>query len=455
MSVSVGVLLRGAVWTIGGFAGGQVIRFATNIVLTRLLAPELFGLMLIVNTIRIGFELFSDLGIGQNIVYSKNAENPEFYNTAWSLQLLRSLVLWLAILISSPLIARYYNLPILRPLLPIAGLVTIIYGLLSVSIKLLEKRLAFAKLNVYRLVMSVVSSIILIAFAYVNRTIWALVFGVVLGEAVTMIGSHFLLPEIRPRFQLRKRFVSEIIHFGKWISLSSIVYFLSLNFDRLYFAKVVPLEILGVYGIARSISDLVNVTALQLGNQVVFPFVASHWDTPRATLRDGLVSIRGRFLWLAALGCSLLVATADLAIKLVYDERYQSAGWMLPVLLIGSWFSLLASLNESTLLGLGAPSYMAISNGLKFVLLLVGVPPSFGTFGFVGALMALSVIEVCRYVTIYIGQKRQNFSFGAQDLRTTLAMFLMIGLWEWLRWISGLGTSFDSLPLKELLRAGV
>ena len=56
MTISSGFLLKGAVWTIGAYGLGQVLRLATNIFLARLLAPELFGIMLIVDSLRLGIE---------------------------------------------------------------------------------------------------------------------------------------------------------------------------------------------------------------------------------------------------------------------------------------------------------------------------------------------------------------------------------------------------------------
>ena len=78
-----------------------------------------------------------------------------------------------------------------------------------------------------------------------------------------------------------------------------------------------------------------------------------------------------------ALGCSLFVATADLAIRLLYDQRYHAASWMLPILVIWAWFSMLSAINELTLLGLGAPSYSAIANGVRFAFLAFGLPLGF------------------------------------------------------------------------------
>ncbi|MFZ2107080.1 MAG: oligosaccharide flippase family protein [Roseiarcus sp.] len=451
MKVSVGILLRGAFWTVGGFGAVLVLRVVSNIFLTRFLAPQLFGLMAIVNTLRVGIELISDLGIAQNIIYSPDANEPDYYNTAWTLQIIRSVLLWLVIVAASVPLARFYDLPILVYLLPVTGIATITSGLTSMSPVILQKRLLFVKLNAYQLILGLFLTPMVILIAYFNRTVWALIFGGLFTSAVTAGTSYFLLPEIKHRFLLNKKFGYEIVSFGKWIFLSSIVYFLSTNFDRLYFAKVVPLEVLGIYSIARSIAELLNAIAGRLGNTVVFPFVASHSNTPRETLRAGLVSIRARFLLLAALGCSLLIAGSDLAIALIYDQRYQAAGWMLPVLAIGSWFFVVASLNESTLLGVGAPSYMAVSNSLKFILLLVGLPLSFKLYGFPCAVMAVSLIEACRYFPVWVGQKRQRFSYARQDLSITIAMFMMIAFWEWLRWIFGFGTSFDSFPLRKML----
>jgi O-antigen/teichoic acid export membrane protein len=445
MKLATGKLVNGTVWTVGAFGASQIIRLGSNIVLTRLLAPELFGLMVIVNTLMTGIQLVSDIGIGQNIVHSKNAEKPEFYSTAWSIQIIRGIILWLAFLAAAVPVARFYEMPVLSTILPVAGISILVGGLTSVSPSLLQKRLQFAKLNVFLLVTAIASAAAFILLAYTNRTIWSLVIGLVVQSVISTIASFFLLPELKHKFRLDKRFTWEIVNFGKWIFMSTMVYFLSGNFDRLYFAKVVPLQLLGVYGIARSISDLVGVVASRVGGTVVFPFIASHADMPRESLRRQLMPIRSRFLWLTALGCSLFVATADLAIKFIYDQRYHAAGWMLPILVVGAWFSMIATINENTLLGLGKPSYATAGYSVKFLLLVFGLPISLKFNGLVGGVIALAMIEVFRYVPIFIGQKRERFSFGGQDLGLTGAMFMMIAVFEWLRWESGFGTSFDSL----------
>jgi len=447
MAISVGFLLKGTVWTVGGYGVGQLLRLGTNVVLARLLAPELFGIMLIINSLRMGIALFSDFGIAQNIVYNKNADNPDFYNTAWSLEIVRNIVLWLVCLAAAAPLADFYDFPILLWILPVSALSFVLSGFSSISRYLLQKRMQIAKLNTFEMIVALISSAAYILLAYLSPTIWALVLGGVLTSAVSMVGTYFLLPDVKDRFYISKDFAWEILHFGKWIFVSSVVYFLSMNYDRLYLGKVIPLDVLGVYGIARSISELLGIVILRLGNMVLFPLIASHSHMPRTELHAQLVSIRAKFLLLVAVGVSFLVVTADFAIKVLYDERYQAAGWMLPVMIIGSWFTVLANINDSTLLGLGKPSYSAIANSSKFAFLVIGLPLGFMASGMLGVVVIVAFADLCRYIPVFVGHKREHFSFGMQDFLFTILVFALSGILEWLRWASGFGTFMESMPL--------
>lgn len=440
-------LIRGTIWTIGAFVLVTLFRVITSIALARLLAPELFGIMLIVNGIRTGIDLISDVGIGQNIVHNPNAENPEFYDTAWTLRLIRAVALWVACFIAAAPVAYFYEMPILAALLPVAGLSFVIAALGSVAPHILQKRMSFARLNTFEVIQAIFASASHILLAYLSPTVWALAWGAVLATAAQSISSYFVVPNFRHRFRIIKTYNRQIFSFGRWIFISSIIYYLSMNFDRLYYGKVSAIAMVGIYGIARSLSDLVNVLISRFCNYLVFPLIAASQAMPREQLRAQLATKRFIVLLVGAAGIGVFVSTADLIIQIMYDQRYQAAGWMLPVLFLGSWFSLIVSLNESTLLGLGQPLYSAAANGLKFAWLLVGFPVGFAKFGALGAIVVVSASDIWRYVPVLFGQVRARFSFAGQDVVATLVMLAIVGLCEWLRWHLGYGTSFESLPI--------
>ena len=113
---------------------------------------------------------------------------------------------------------------------------------------------------------------------------------------------------------------------------------------------------------------------------------------------------------------------------------------MLPLMSIGIWFSIICSLNETTLLGFGQPQYGAIANSLKLAYLCIFLPLGFNEYGTLGAVVVISLSDWSRYIPILLGQKRERFSFGLQDLVITLVNFARVdhrlgnpplGNWLW------------------------
>jgi O-antigen/teichoic acid export membrane protein len=441
------LILRGGGWTIAAFGASQALRLATNIALARLLAPELFGIMAIVTSVSTGVALMTDAGIGQNIVVNRNAEKPEFYDTAWTINLIRGLVLSLVCLVIAGPVARFYGIEVLTVIFPVAGLAFVFGGLSSMAPALVQKRLRFKRLNAFDLALQAIGFPVLVLLAVITPTIWALVFSRVFSSAMSMIGSYVLLPGIRHRPHISREYAGQIVAFSKWIFISSIAWFLSMNFDRLYLGKVIPLDLLGVYGIARALSEPVSLMVMRLSGVIIFPLVAASVELPRPHFRAQLASIRLVFLLAAAVGLSTLAAGADLLVSFLYDQRYQAAGWMAPLLIAGAWFSVIGNLNESTLMGLGKPAYGAVANGLKLGWLMVGLPLGFAAYGPLGAVIAVAAADLSRYAPVFVGQLRARFSFGRQDLAASLLMFGLLALWEWLRWVLGFATLFDNIPI--------
>jgi O-antigen/teichoic acid export membrane protein len=445
MKISLPTVVKGVVWTAGLFGLGQLLRVLSSIILTRLLAPELFGILVIVYALQNGVDMLSDLGFAQNLVVNSKANEPLFYNTLWTLRLVRGILLSLCFISAAIPIAHLYNAPVLVWILPIVGANFTIGGLGSLGPLFLQRRLQTAKYNVFQSATEAVATVSQIIYALFSPTVWAFVVGGLTSNLANAIGSYFLVPEVRHKIQFSRVDASQIFLFGKWIFVSSTIYFLSTSFDNLYFGKAVPLAFLGVYGIARNIADALSGMIGRVNAVVIFPFIAAHSELSREELREQLRSIRARFLLVAALGFSVLIGNADLLTRLLYDPRYQEASWILSILLVGRWFSMLCNINESTLIGFRKPSYGAAASAAKFALLFIGLPLIFIALGIVGAVIFVAISEVLRYVPLLIGQRRERFSFLMQDLGTTFFMFGLVGLLECVRSVLGFGGALGRL----------
>lgn len=421
-------LLMRVGWTTIGYGGTQVVRFGTNLVLTRLLAPELFGLMVLLTSLRLGLELLTDVGITQNVIANRNARNPDFYNTAWTLQLLRAALLCLLPLAFMPFAEIVYPGINFAEILPYLSVMIIVMGLHSVGLHLAAKELQTSRVAVYELSSSIAGSAVTILTVWLQRDIYGLLYGNILSIGIASAFTYWLVPGLRLRLKLVKAHVHEIVGFGKWIFISSVAFFLATNFDRLVLAKYVSLASLGLYGLARSLADIFGQLGSKLGSAIIFPSVAA-MDLEGREVRHRIANHRLSFIVFACVVTAALIASAELIVGLLYDERYRGAAAVLPVAAIAVWFGIINTLNENVLLGLRKAQYLASGNIAKFVALVATLPFAVSTFGIVGAAWATVVSELCRYAVLSFGEARVGIGFKRQDLLLTAVLaFLALGL---------------------------
>lgn len=443
-------LVGAAGWVTLTYLVQQLLRLVSNIILAWLLAPALLGTMLLINTLRTGGELLTDVGVGQSIVNNNRGGEPVFYNTAWTIQIIRGLVLFaIAMALTIP-IARAYDNPELLALLPAVAPIFIITGLTSPARFLLQKRLEVRKLALFDLASAVFGTLVQIALALYTPTIWALVWGLLISTAVPAAASFFLIDWRTHRLCLETECVRAILHFGKWIFLASLVYFLAMNFDRLYFAEAVSFALLGIYGIARTFADTVTQLFQRMGNMLIFPKVAAT-EQRGFDLQRAIRPLRLATLLVAAAGLAFGVAVADLFIYLVYDERYHAAGLFLAILLVGSWFGILAAMADAMMLGVGRPSGVAFSNAAKLAVIVIALPLVLPRFGMNAALVAFVFADAVRYAMLAWRKRGVGLSFLRQDAALTLLFAVLIILFREATmlagWTSGVAGWIDAAGL--------
>ncbi len=430
-------------WVTGSYGAAQALRLFTNVVLARLLAPQLFGIMVIVNTFRTGVELLSDIGIGQNIVSNRNGAEPDFFNTAWTIQIIRGLLLFaLALLVANPL-AQFYDSNELSEIVPIIAAVFLLTGFQSPSRYILQKRQAVKTIAIFDMSMAAASAVVHIALALYSPTIWALVAGLIIATGISTTTSFFLIDFRMHRITINRDHIRAIISFGKWVFASSIVFFLAMNFDRLYFAKEVPFAILGIYGIARTFSDMIGALVQRVGNMLIFPKVAA-FAKDRSELRPAIAGLRLKALTAAACGLSLVVALSDLIILLLYDDRYIAAAFMLPILMAGAWFSILSTMGEAFMLGIGKSVHSAQANFGKLLWLVTGVPLALIYSGFAAALCVIAVADLFRYLSLAVSQWKEGLSFLKQDIALLGLFVLLVIVWRLIFTQLGIVADFDA-----------
>ncbi len=437
--------IQGTIWTLFGYGGSQVLRFGGNLILTRLLLPELFGLIALVNTFITGLNLFSDIGIRPSIIRSQRGDDPEFLNTAWTIQVFRGLGLWIICLLITVPLAKFYNEPELLWITPIVGFRTVIAGFESTSLASLNRHLNLKTLTIYDFIVQGLSLGVMILWAWISPNIWALIVGVLISSLFGLIRSHYLNTGMPNRFAWDQSALKELISFGRWIFVSTVMTFLASQSDRLILGKLLTLEMLGVYTVAFALADLPKSLMQAVMGKVVFPVISKQLDLPRSQLRQNILDKRKLLLLMICFPLAILVCFGDQLILSLYDQRYEQAAWMLPILALGMWPFILHSSINKALFAIGKPLYIALGNVFKLLYMVILLPLSFSMMGVLGAIIVVAFNDIPSYIVVNYGLWQEELLGLKQDLGATFILLGMIVLLGGIRYALGGGLSIDSV----------
>lgn len=437
--------IKGSIWTIVGYGGKNFLRLISNLILTRLLTPDLFGLMALVTTFIMGLALFSDIGIRPSIIQNKRGDDPLFLNTAWTLQVIRSFAIWLACFVICFPVSQFYNEPRLFWLLPLVGLNSVINGFQSTNLATLSRHLMISKLIIFDLAVQAISLGVMIAWAFFNPTIWALIVGNFVSAVFGLVRSYLIIPGKYNRFAWDKDSIKELISFGRWIFIATIMAFLALQSDKLILGKLLSKEMLGVYTVAFTFSDIPTSILKAISGQIIFPVIASQKDLPRKNLRAKILDKR-RFIILGLMAVIIpLACFGDFIILNLYDKRYHDAAWMLPILAIGVWPAVLNYSIGPSLTAIGKPFYAALGNFLKFMFMAIGLPLAFSSMGILGAIIVVAFNDLPVYLGMNYGLWREKLMANIQDLQMTTILIALLALILTGRYLLGWGFPLDGI----------
>lgn len=422
-------------WNLGALVTSQAIRLGGNLVMARLLMPEMFGLMVIATTVAMVLALLSDMGLRQNIIQSPRGSDPVFLNTAWTVQILRGFVLFAASLLVAAC-AWYaqviqlwpadstYAAPDLPLVLAITGFSAVLNGFQSTKLALAFRTFQQSKVVLAELAAQIVGLLVMLGLGYLTRSVWSLVAAGLIASVVSIALGHLWFQGPNNRLQWDSSALKELIAFGRWVLLSSSVGVLAANGDRIWFGGSMSATELGVYSIAVLILGALQLGVHRLADAVALPAlseVARSDDTAR--LRGLYYRFRLVTDLVLLFACGLLLTLSPLIISWLYDERYAAAGSMLAILSL-SLFTLRFTLAHQAWLALGLTKYLAVDNIIRFVSLWTLLPLLLAVGGTTYAIwgVALYTLPTIAWVA-YINQR-----LGLFDIKRELIVLPMLGV---------------------------
>lgn len=375
-------VIKGVSWMSGLRMTTRVLTIVKTSVLARLLSPQEFGVFGIASIVLMFFEILTETGINVFLIQSKKNVD-EYINSAWVVSIIRGIIISFSIFILSPLIASFFNTPDAEGILTLISMVPLIKGFINPSSVKFQKTLKFESEFWFRGFVFFFDVIATILFALLTHSVYSFVLGLIAGALLEVFIS-FAIFKPTPRFSMRKNYLSEIFHKGKWVTSYGVMHYFAENGDNIIVGRLLGSYPLGLYQTAYKISLLPISEVVDVVSKVIFPVYTKIADDKsrlfRAFIKTNLLTLCVSFL----VGAIVFVFSREIVL-VVLGSKWLDAVPVLRILAVYGILRTIAGPSSALFLSLGKQKYVALMIFARFSGLAITIYPLVAMFGLLGA----------------------------------------------------------------------
>jgi O-antigen/teichoic acid export membrane protein len=308
--------------------------------------------------------------------------------------MIRSVILFaLACALAWPM-AWFYDQPDLLQLIPVSAISLLILAVQPTRIDTASRHMVLGRLTMIELASQFLSVALMLVLAWATGSVWAIVAGNVASAAIKVALAWLALPGITNRPRWESAAVSELVHYGKWIFLSTAASFLLTQSDKLILGRYLTMEGLGLYNIGFFLAGFPILMGHALIGRLMIPI---YRENPPAHSPENFARLRRVRMALSGLMMALMVPVAlggVWLVDLLYDARYASSGVVVVMLAVALLPQILTlSYDQAALASGDSRGYFWLNGtraGLLVVLMLLAVP----LVGVAGAALAIGLTHL-------------------------------------------------------------
>jgi lipopolysaccharide exporter len=382
-------VIRGGLWIGFAFVSQQGIAMVRTLVLARLLTPEDFGLVGLVTLTLFAGLMLTEFGV--DVALFQRSDLPaRFVDTAWSLMLVRGIGLFLVLQVSAPWIAAAFGRPGAEYLLRVGAVSFLLVCAPAVPATLLLRELRYRRRVLLDVSRDLSSTMAAIGLALLLDSAWALLLGLLLGQAVAAIVVWFL-HDYRPRWAMDREAVSAYAEVGRHVYLSGLLTYIVTRGDDIVVGKVQGVHELGQYQVVFGISEMLTRGLSEMLSKVAVPAYARILAEGRR-LADAFNDVWCVLLFLLLPVGAVMVVFAGHIVALLLGDQWVPAATAFAVLAVAQTLRALAAACGSFMMAARKTVYLPRIKALEVVVFGVLIVPLTTRWGLAGAASCLVVM---------------------------------------------------------------
>ncbi len=407
-------LLGRSVKSIGVLAAAsgmeQLFRLIRNIILVRILAPDAFGIMAAVTASVAVIEAFSEVGLKQNVIQHEKGADDAFLRIIYLLAITRSLFLYAVAYTAAPFIGEFFNRPESTEVLRVGFLVIPIEGAVSPRLTLLEKELNYRKWAVITQGSAFVGITTAIVSAFHVQNVWALIIGYVTESSIRCIASQLICPQ-RLSLNIDSYYFREVLKFSRRIFGLPILMLLYAQADTFVIGRVLSMELLGFYALAKGLSEVPTMLIAKIVNPVLLSATAQ-LKKNEEDMKNVLISAIEIIMTFGMPVVALMIVLSKNILTVLYGSPFAIVALPFGVLSMNALVLICSSVAMTLFIAMGRPDLQRIAAFVRTALFLVIIYPATVILGLPGAAMAtLCTMLCCLSIQLIYLRKALNLEF--------------------------------------------
>jgi len=395
----------------------------TTVLMVNVFTPSDYGIVGICGAFISFLNMLQGFGIDDYIIRMKEETELKIYTTYW-VNFSISLILFLMLALSAPLIAHIYSEKSLIYFLPVLSINLLLNSLGFIPWAILRKRMEFKKLFFINFAPLLITISLTLPLGYLKFGPWAIVIGQI---TLTLLTNIYYLIQSRWKFKFMfdKAQLSEILHFGKFVSFERIQEYLYANIDVFLIGYFLDLKTLGIYTLAKSWSWLIFGMVTSPMTEILYPaFQKFGGDLDR--IRDNFLEVEKRMFFVTIPIFVIISMNAVNLIHLIFPARWSETAVILSIIIVGDGISKSFSLQRDIFKLIGKPAIYPKAFLINFFFTLICYPiaAKFGLMVFAFT----RVVNDLLYTGIQYYLSKREFKFTSNDFFTKLRPVLLSGL---------------------------
>ena len=388
----------GAAWVLVTRLTLRSVGLVSTVILARLLLPLDFGIVALAASVAGTIEAMGNLSIETALIVIRK-DDRRHYDTAWTLALLQSAFLALVITGVAVPAANLLNDPRLAPVIWVLAATTLLEGFKNIAVIDFQKYLNFSRDMQLSLSGKLISFVVTIPLAWYWQSYLALVAGIVIGRAATVLFSYLMHP-YRPRLCLAEW--RSLLGISNWLLLSNMLELLVKRLDLFIIGHFYGVRLVGLYDVSREVATLPTSDLVGPIRRALFSGMARVAAT-ESVLRELYLNTFSASTAVGVPAAVGIVMLAEPIVRTMLGQRWLDA---IPVLAILSIYGLVRAASigpRSLLIAVGrtrrATGLQAAYAAVLVPLLLWGTA-YYGVSGAAWALVAAALANLCQALWI-------------------------------------------------------